>query len=280
MSTLYIVATPIGNLEDVTLRGLRVLRYVSLIAAEDTRTTRKILSHYEISTPCTSYHDRNRVSKLPMILNALTQGDVALVSDAGTPGISDPGAELVSAADEAGHDVVPIPGPSSMTAALSVAGIGVDQFVYLGFLPRRGGPRGRLIESLADERRAWVAFEAPHRLAETLSDIGDRLGDRQVVVCRELTKLHEEVFRGTVSGAINHFVEPRGEFTLIVQGADVTLDSDAALIERARRILLEEFKRGRTAKDAIASASSSGLSKNELYRLWVEIKGEELSSGE
>ena len=171
MSTLYIVATPIGNLEDITLRALRVLSEVFLIAAEDTRTTRKLLSHYDIDTPSTSYHDHNRVSKLPALLEALSQGDVALVSDAGTPAISDPGAELAVAAHGAGHTVVPIPGPSSLTAALSVAGIDTDQFIYLGFLPRRGGPRRRLFESLVGEPRDWIAFEAPHRVIDALTDI-------------------------------------------------------------------------------------------------------------
>ena len=280
MSTLYIVATPIGNLEDITLRALHVLGEVSLIAAEDTRTTRKLLSHYDIDTPCTSYHDHNRVSKLPVILEALSQGDVALVSDAGTPAISDPGAELAAAAQDAGHTVVPIPGPSALTAALSVAGIDTDEFIYLGFLPRRGGPRRKLFESLGGEHRAWIAFEAPHRLTATFTDIHEKLGDRQVVVCRELTKLHEEVFRGTVTDALEHFTEPRGEFTLIVRGADVTAEPDDALFERARDILRYESSRGSKSRDAIAAASITGLSKNDLYRLWLEIRGSESPSGD
>ena len=279
MSTLYIVATPIGNLRDITLRALRVLGEVSLIAAEDTRTTRWLLSRYDIDTPCTSYHDHNRVSKLPVILEALSQGDVALVSDAGTPAISDPGAELTAAAQDAGHSVVPIPGPSALTAALSVAGIDTDQFIYLGFLPRRGGPRRKLLESFGEEHRAWVAFEAPHRLIDTLTDIHKTLGDRQIVVCRELTKLHEEVFRGTVTDALEHFTEPRGEFTLIVQGTNAAPGPDDALFERARDILRNESARGSKSKDAIAAASTAGLSKNDLYRLWLEIKGGQSSSG-
>ena len=272
MSTLYIVATPIGNLEDITLRALRVLGEVSLIAAEDTRMTRKLLSHYEIDTPCTSYHDHNRVSKLPAILEALSQGDVALVSDAGTPAVSDPGAELAVAAQDAGHSVVPIPGPSSLTAALSVAGIEDDQFTYLGFLPRRGGPRRKLLQSFIQETRAWIAFEAPHRLIETLTDIFTILGDRQVVVCREMTKLHEEVFRGTVNDALEHFDQPRGEFTLIVQPADVVPLLNDAAIQQAREILKGESERGSKSKDAISAASTTGLSKNDLYRLWLEIR--------
>ena len=278
MSTLYIVATPIGNMRDITLRALRVLGEVSLIAAEDTRTTRWLLSRYDIDTPLTSYHDHNRVSKLPVLLEALSQGDVALVSDAGTPAISDPGAELTAAADNAGHSVVPIPGPSALTAALSVAGIDTDQFIYLGFLPRRGGPRRKLLESLIGEHRAWIAFEAPHRLIDTLTDIYKKLGDRQVVVCRELTKLHEEVFRGTVTDALEHFTEPRGEFTLIVRGANVTAEPDGVLIERARDILRYESARGSKSRDAIAAASTTGLSKNDLYRLWLEVRGGESPS--
>ena len=278
MSTLYIVATPIGNLEDITLRALRVLGEVSLIAAEDTRTTRKLLYHYGIDTPCTSYHDHNRLSKLPVILDALKDGDIALVSDAGTPAISDPGAELVAAAASADHEIVPLPGPSALTAALSVAGLEIEQFIYLGFLPRRGRPRRKLFESLIGDSRAWIAFEAPHRVSETLTDIQETLGDRQVVVCRELTKLHEEVFRGAVTCALEHFVEPRGEFTLIVRGADPAPEPDDAMFERAREILREESERGRKAKDAIAAGSVTGLSKNDLYRIWVEIRESESRS--
>ncbi len=272
MSTLYIVATPIGNLRDITLRALRVLGEVSLIAAEDTRTTRWLLSRYDIDTPSTSYHDHNRVSKLPVLLEALSQGDVALVSDAGTPAISDPGAELADAAANAGHTVVPIPGPSALTAALSVAGLDTDQFIYLGFLPRRGGQRRKLLQSLIEEPRAWIAFEAPHRLIDTLTDIHETLGDRQVVVCRELTKLHEEVFRGTITEALEHFTEPRGEFTLIVRGSNAAPGPDDALIEQARDILRYESARGSKSKDAIAAASTTGLSKNDLYRLWLEVR--------
>ncbi len=279
MSTLYIVATPIGNLEDITLRALRVLGEVSLIAAEDTRTTRKLLSHYDIDTPSTSYHDHNRLSKLPAILDALAQGDVALVSDAGTPAINDPGAELAAAAEEAGHTVVPLPGPSALTAALSVAGLEVDQFLYLGFLPRRSGQRRALLQSLIDELRAWIAFETPHRLIDTLNDIHAVLGDRKVVVCRELTKLHEEVFRGTVTTALERFSNPRGEFTLIVQPAGDVHEMDESAIERAREILTDERNRGSKSRDAIATASITGISKNDLYRLWLEVRDGSSSTG-
>ena len=164
MPTLYVVATPIGNLEDITLRALRVLRESGLIAAEDTRTTRRLLQRYEVQTPLTSYHEHNKLSKLPTLLDALREKDVALVTDAGTPGISDPGYELVDAALEAGIRVVPVPGASAITTALAVAGVTADRFVYLGFLPRRRAARKRLLESLDTEGRTIIAFEAPHRL--------------------------------------------------------------------------------------------------------------------
>ena len=180
MPTLYVVATPIGNLEDMTLRGLRVLREVSLIAAEDTRTTRKLLSHYDIHTPLTSYYDHNKDQKLPQVLQALEQGDVALVSDAGTPGISDPGLELVRAAAAAGFPVVPVPGPSSVVTALAVSGIPADRFLFLGFLPRSKGERQALLRSVAAMPFTLVIFEAPHRLQRSL-------GGPDV---REATKLH------------------------------------------------------------------------------------------
>ena len=209
MSTLYVVATPIGNLEDVTVRALKVLAEVDLIAAEDTRVTRKLLARYKIHTPLTSYHEHNKVTKLPMLLASLREQDVALVSDAGMPGVSDPGYELVRAAVEAGYPVVPVPGPSAITSAVAVSGLPVDQFVYLGFLPRRRAARRKLLLSLASETRTLVAFETPHRLAAALQDVLEALGDRRIAVCRELTKMHEEVFRGRVSEALAHFEEPR-----------------------------------------------------------------------
>ena len=266
-------------MQDITLRALRILSDVSLVASEDTRTTRKLLSHYDIDTPCASYHHHNRLAKLPDILRALDAGDVALVSDAGTPAVNDPGAELVAAAARAGHRVEPIPGASALTAALSVAGAPIDQFVYLGFLPRRSGPRRKVLQSLKAERRPWVAFEAPHRLTDALTDILDVLGDRDAVVCRELTKAYEEIFRGAVTEAIERFAEPRGEFTLIVYAAP-SPDRDASLRERARSILRREYDSARTSKDAIAAASNLGLSKNELYDLWLDIQKSESDSDE
>ncbi len=218
MPVLYVIATPIGNLEDISLRALRLLREVKLIAAEDTRTTRHLLNAHNIKTPLTSYHEHSKRAKLDYLLNYLENEDLALVSEAGMPGLSDPGYELIIAAIERGISVVPIPGASAVITALVVSGLPTDQFLYLGFLPRRKGQRQRLLSSIVDEPRTIVAFETPHRLKEALSDIEEILGNRRLSVCRELTKVHEEIFRGRVSQAREHFVEPRGEFTLVIEG--------------------------------------------------------------
>ncbi len=218
MSVLYVIATPIGNLEDISLRALRLLREVKLIAAEDTRTTRRLLNVYNIKTPLTSYHEHSKRAKLDYLLDYLKKEDLALVSEAGMPGLSDPGYELIVAAIEQGIPVVPIPGASAVITALVISGLPTDQFLYVGFLPRRKGQRQRLLSSIVDERRTIVAFETPHRLKETLRDIEEILGDRRLSVCRELTKIHEEIFRGRVSQAREHFVEPRGEFSLVIEG--------------------------------------------------------------
>jgi 16S rRNA (cytidine1402-2'-O)-methyltransferase len=218
MPVLYVIATPIGNLEDISLRALRLLQEVKLIAAEDTRTTRHLLNAHDIKTPLTSYHEHSKRGKLDYLLNYLEQGDMALVSEAGMPGLSDPGYELIIAAIERGISVVPIPGASAVITALVVSGLPTDQFLYLGFLPRRKGQRQRLFSSIVDEPRTIVAFETPHRLSEALSDIEEILGNRRLSVCRELTKVHEEIFRGRVSQAREHFAEPRGEFTLVIEG--------------------------------------------------------------
>jgi 16S rRNA (cytidine1402-2'-O)-methyltransferase len=218
MPVLYVIATPIGNLEDISLRALRLLREVNLIAAEDTRTTRHLLNTYNIKTPLTSYHEHSKRAKLDYLLDYLEKEDLALVSEAGMPGLSDPGYELIVAAIERGISVVPIPGASAVITALVVSGLPTDQFLYVGFLPRRKGQRQRLLSSIVDEPRTIVAFETPHRLREALSDIEEILGNRRLSVCRELTKVHEEIFRGRVSQAREHFVEPRGEFSLVIEG--------------------------------------------------------------
>jgi 16S rRNA (cytidine1402-2'-O)-methyltransferase len=270
LPTLYIVATPIGNLEDVTLRALRVLGQVRLIAAEDTRTTRKLLARYDIHTPVTSFHDRNAGQKLPRLLATLGEGDVALVSEAGMPGISDPGYELVTAAVARQIPVAVLPGPSAVTAALAVSGLPADQFLFLGFLPRRASARRTLLTSLAQERRTLVAFEAPHRLRESLQDVLALLGDRRAALCRELTKLHEEVFRGRVREALAHFTEPRGEFTLVLKGASATPPPQDT--EETRQRLLHLRQRGLKAREAVAQvAEATGLPHRQVYRLWLEL---------
>jgi 16S rRNA (cytidine1402-2'-O)-methyltransferase len=218
MSVLYVIATPIGNLEDISLRALRLLQEVKLIAAEDTRTTRHLLSAHDIKTPLTSYHEHSRRAKLNYLLDYLEREDLALVSEAGMPGLSDPGYDLIVGAIERGVSVVPVPGPSAVITALAISGLPTDQFLYVGFLPRRKGQRQRILSSIVEESRTIVAFETPHRLSEALSDIEEILGNRRISVCRELTKVHEEVFRGRVSRAREHFVEPRGEFTLVIEG--------------------------------------------------------------
>ena len=276
MPTLYVVATPIGNLEDITLRALRVLGEVGLIAAEDTRVTRKLLNRHGIKTPMVSYREHNKQTELPRLLTQLSQKDVALVTDAGVPAVSDPGTELVQAAAAAGFDVAPIPGASALTSALSVSGLAAEEFVYLGFLPRRRADRVRLLESFATDKRALLAFEAPHRLRAALGDMLGTLGDRQIAVCRELTKVHEEVFRGPVSEALSHFSSPRGEFTLVVQGAPEGQASGIESEAETRASLAELRSQGVRAREAVARVSAqSGLSRRQVYSLWLETEGGE-----
>ena len=215
---LYVVATPIGNLEDITLRALRVLGEVQLIAAEDTRTARKLLSRYGIKTRLTSYFEHNKKNKLPMLLENLEGQDIALISEAGMPGISDPGYELIKGAISQGALVVVLPGPSAVTTAAAVSGLPADQFIHLGFLPRKKGEKRRLLESVSAEPRTIVCFESPYRVKDSLEAMLETLGDRDIAVCRELTKIHEEVFRGPVSLAVGHFQKPRGEFTIVIHG--------------------------------------------------------------
>ncbi len=270
MAALYITATPIGNLEDITLRALRLLREVKLIAAEDTRTTKHLLKVYDIRTPVTSYHEHSRHAKLDYLLSRIREEDVALVSEAGVPGLSDPGYDLVAAAIEHGIPVVVIPGVSAVTTALVVSGLPTDQFIYLGFFPRRSGRRQQLLKSLVGETRTMLAFEAPHRLKETLSDIEDVLGDRRLAVCRELTKLHEEIFRGKVSQAKKHFTEPRGEFTLVIEGKG---DEEAEITEEVEKELQELFQQGFKAQEAISLVSGvHDLPKKKLYQAWLKLK--------
>ena len=271
MPTLYIVSTPIGNLEDVTLRALRVLREVGLIVAEDTRVTRKLLSHYDIHTRLTSFNEHNQSSRIPDLLSTLRDTDVALVSDAGTPGVNDPGKALVQAASSAGVQVMAVPGASAVTAAVAVSGLVDEAFIYLGFLPRNKGERRRLLESLAFESRAAVAFESPRRIRQSLEVMSETLDDRPIAVCREMTKLHEEIFRGTASEALNYFEQPRGEFTLVIEGWTKSPDDDSELDALASTLLQRLRREGTGAKHAVSHvAAVTGLSRRQVYQLWLE----------
>lgn len=273
MGILYLVATPLGNLEDITLRALWILREVSLIATEDTRTTGQLLKHFEIRCPLVSYYEHNKVTRLERVLEALAEGDVALVSEAGTPLFSDPGYELVRAAIERGFQVVSIPGPSALTAALPASGLPLDRFLFVGFLPRKAGDRQRVLQEVGSEKATLVFFEAPHRLRETLADMIECLGvNRPIAVCRELTKLHEEIWRGTLAEAQTEWTqrEPRGEFTLVVGGAPPQPDWVQPQVEAA---LAQALAAGQSVKDAVRQVTDkSGWGKREVYALAQKLK--------
>ena len=257
--TLYIVATPIGNLEDITLRALRILKEVDLIAAEDTRQTRKLLTHYGISTSLTSYYDQIEASKAPLLIEQLKAGKtIALVTDAGTPGISDPGYRLVSSAWKTGIKVVPIPGPSALTALLSCAGLPTDCFAFAGFLPAKKGRRVKALEKLRSEERTLVFFESAQRLLACLEDMRSVFGDREVAIGRELTKIYEEILRGKLSELIGSLQEReiRGEVTLLVSG-----QKEGETIEQGS--LAEE----------IQALQAQGLSRKEIAHLIGEKRG-------
>ncbi|MCH7738062.1 MAG: 16S rRNA (cytidine(1402)-2'-O)-methyltransferase [Chloroflexi bacterium] len=280
MAILYIVGTPIGNLEDLTPRAARILAQVSLVAAEDTRVTRRLLSHLGIRPRTTSFHQHNWREKLDGVLAELGQGDVALVTDAGMPGISDPGSELVVAAAQAGFKVEVVPGPSAVTAALALSGFSGDAFLFLGFLPRRKKDRQAGLREASSSAAPLVIFEAPHRLRATLADLDTVFGGRPLAVCRELTKLHEEVFRGTASEALEHFESPRGEVVVVIQGRPVETgaqpeaagEDEAATDLDLRRRLSGLRQDGVRAKDAVARvAETTGLAKNRVYQVWVEL---------
>ena len=272
---LYVVATPIGNLGDITLRALEVLRSVPLVAAEDTRHTRKLLTHYGISVRLLSYHAHNRRSRADALLAALARGDVALVTDAGTPVISDPGQELVAAAAKAGHEVISVPGPSALTAAIAISGIDAGIVHFGGFLPRRRGERRRALQRWRRERRedapeSLALFEAPHRIVETLSDALDVLGDERVAVCCDLTKRFESVYRGTLAGAVSHFQEhePRGEYTLVLSlPAGAAHDRGEVDVDARFAALLREHGDRRRALAALAA--ETGRPRKELYARFV-----------
>ncbi len=270
MGTLYLVATPIGNLEDMSPRAIRVLREASLIAAEDTRHTGKLLKHFGIETPITSYFEHNKLDKLDYILEKLTTGDVALVSDAGTPAVNDPGYELVKAALDANHDVKPIPGPSAPITALTVSGLPTDSFLYLGYLPHKTSERHRRLEDVENQPYTLVFLESPYRIVESLEDIYLILGDRKICVAREMTKMFEEYWRGNVSEAVVYFKSQpaRGEFTLVLQGKMHNNGNARWTEEELLRAIERERKAEKSAKEVSADlAKQSGWNKKEVYRL-------------
>lgn len=275
MSTLYLVATPIGNLEDISPRALRVLREVKLIAAEDTRHSRKLLTHFDIHTPLTSYYEHNQRHKLEEVLTALNRGDVALISDAGTPGINDPGYLLVRAALDAGHQASPIPGPSAPIAALAASGLPTDHFLYMGYLPPKAGERRRALEEVAALPYTLVLLESPHHLVKTLQDLLAALGERQIAVAAELSKMYERFFRGDLSAAIEFYEkEPaRGEFTLVISGAATeTMKWEADEVESALQVgLKDKTPPSRLAKQVAAKA---GWPRSQVYDLLQKIRQE------
>lgn len=272
--TLYVVGTPIGNLEDITLRALRVLREVQVVAAEDTRQTRNLLQHYGITTPLVSYHEHNEQSRGEQLVQRLLAGeDVALVTDAGMPGVSDPGGVVIALALAAGVPVIPVPGPSAAVTALVVSGLPCDRWIFEGFLPRKGPERRETLGRLQAESRTVVLYEAPHRLLDTLNDLAARLGDRPMACCRELTKRFEEVVRGTATELLAHFQThaPRGECTLVIGPAAV-----APVVGRSGSVpspsllaaaVAEQVQAGLARKDAMKEVGRRfGLSRRDVYQ--------------
>jgi 16S rRNA (cytidine1402-2'-O)-methyltransferase len=279
MSTLYLVATPIGNLGDISARALQTLREAALIAAEDTRRTAKLLSHFDIHTPQTSYFEHNKGAKLEKVMAALQKGDVALVCDAGSPGLNDPGYLLVRAAIEAGHSVSPIPGPSAPVAALTASGLPSDQFLYLGYLPRKAGLRRAAIREAANLPYTLIWLESPHRLPAALEDLQAELGARRIAVAGELTKMFEEIFRGTIEEAAAHFAAhpARGEYTLVVEGysGEKELWSEADVRSRLKELLAQGASPSQAARE---TAKESGWPRREVYDLTTDLSQEKKES--
>jgi len=273
--TLYLCATPIGNLEDMTYRGVRVLSEVALIAAEDTRHTRKLLSHFDIHTRLISYHEHNKIERGPEIIEKLLAGqDVAIVSDAGLPGISDPGSDLVALAVEAGITVVPLPGANAALSALVCSGLDTSLFTFIGFLPKQKKKRRELIASLVASPYTLIFYESPHQIKKTLAELSQALGERQAVAARELTKKFEEFIRGTLGSLTKHFSEcdPRGEFTLLVAGqseqkVELAIEGQVSLLDAVMALV----ETGINKKDAIKTiAQERGLPKREVYQAVIE----------
>lgn len=272
MPVLYLIGTPIGNLEDISLRALRLLKEVNLIAAEDTRVTGRLLRHFDISTPLVSFHEFSGHKHVDKLIAKLAAGDVALVSDAGMPGLSDPGYRLVKAAIDAGYRIIPVPGPSAVIAALVSSGLPADRYLFLGFLPRQQKARRAALQTVANLPFTLVFYEAPHRLLNLLQDIISTLGDRDLCVARELTKMFEETWRGSASEAIGHFRQGqiRGEITLVVSGAsaDQTIWGEAEVLAE----LKNQLASGATKKTAVAKVVElSGWHKRDVYRLTLQL---------
>lgn len=275
---LFLCATPIGNLEDITLRVLRTLKEVDLIAAEDTRHSIKLLNHFEITTPMTSYHEFNKIDKGHFLVNKMLEGiNIALITDAGTPGISDPGEELVKLAYDAGIEVTSLPGPAACITALTLSGRSTRRFVFEAFLPSDKKEKQSILKDLATETRTIILYEAPHRLLKTLRELYDALGNRNLSTVKEITKRHETVLRMTIQEAINHYElnDPKGEFVLVIEGAD----KEAMLLEEQlnwNQLLLEDhmniyLNKGMDKKDAMkAVAKDRGISKRDVYNLLLD----------
>jgi 16S rRNA (cytidine1402-2'-O)-methyltransferase len=273
-ATLYLVGTPIGNLEDMTFRAVRVLQEVDLIAAEDTRHTGKLLQHFQIQTPQLSYYQHNSQKRIPDILTALQQGKaIALVTDAGMPGVSDPGCELVQACIEANISIIPIPGATAAIAALSASGLPTDAFVFVGFLPLKSKARSQILQSLQAETRTLLFYEAPHRIVQTLQDLASHLGEnRQVVVAREITKRYEDFWRGTVADAIasHSQTNPKGEYTIVLAGNTATEKSwsPAAIQTELQQLLAQGYSRSQASRQL---AGVTNLPRREIYQLALTI---------
>lgn len=276
--TLYLCATPIGNLEDITFRVIRILKEVDLIAAEDTRHSIKLLNHFEITTPMTSYHEFNKIEKGRYLIEQLNQGlNIALITDAGTPGISDPGEELVKMAYEAGINVTSLPGPVACITGLTLSGLSTRRFAFEAFLPSDKKQRMQVVNELSNETRTIILYEAPHRLLKTLKELYDVLGDRKITIVRELTKKHEDTLRTSVKEAISYYEakEPKGEFVLVIEGRSF-LEIQKEDQEQWKKLSLEEHmnlyvSKGLNKKEAMkAVANDRGVPKREIYQLLLE----------